>query len=99
VTSASESSWLYSTSLRTVGIAGGSNGEAQPGMANNLSITAVSTPAAGNPLYPAGNGDVVVRINHPHAFQVTITAVQVPANAAYAAGCTNRSLSPDPPRR
>jgi hypothetical protein len=76
-----------------VGLAGGSSGEAQSASVSNLTITAVATPAAGNVLYPGGNGDVVLTISNPNAFPVTITAVNLPTNTTYAAGYNSSGLS------
>lgn len=59
----------------------------------DLTITAVVSPAAGNLLYPGGTGDAVVKITNPNAFPVTLTAVQLPANTAYAAGYRDLRLS------
>jgi hypothetical protein len=83
----------YAATNWTVGLAGGSSGEAQSASVSNLTITAVATPSAQNVLYPGGNGDVVLTISNPNAFPVTITAVNLPANTSYAAGYSNSSLS------
>lgn len=77
----------------TVGVAPGSNGQAQAGTISNLTITATASPAATNLLYPGGTGDVVVTISNPNAFAVTITAVNLPTNTTYAAGFSDSSLS------
>src|SRR5919206_4185644 len=76
----------YGVTNWIVGLNGGSSGEAHSGTVSNISITAVATPAAGNFLYPGSSGDVVVSISNPNPFPVTITAVQLPANTAYATG-------------
>jgi len=83
----------YAATNWVVGLSGGSSGEGQSAPIANLSITAVATPAAGNLLYPGGNGDVVVSIANPNAFPVTITAVQLPTNATYATGYTTSALT------
>lgn len=71
----------------------GSSGEAQSASVSNLTISAVSTPAATNLLYPGGNGDVVVTIANPNPFPVTITSVNLPSNTTYATGYTTSALS------
>ena len=59
----------------------------------NITITAVASPAAGNLLYPGGNGDAVVTIANSNPYPVTITAVQLPTNTTYAGGFTTSALS------
>lgn len=76
-----------------VGVDPGSSGEAQSATISNLAITATSSPAATNLLYPGGTGDVVVTISNPNPFPVTITAVNLPTNTTYAAGYSNSSLT------
>jgi hypothetical protein len=44
-------------------------------------------------LYPGGNGDVVLTINNPNPFPVTVTAVQLPTNTTYATGYTTSALT------
>jgi len=83
----------YAGTNWAVGLAGGSSGEAQSASVSNLTITAVATPAAGNVLYPGGNGDVVLTISNPNAFPVTITAVNLPTNTTYASGYSNSSFT------
>lgn len=83
----------YGTTNWVVGLQGGSSGEAQSGSVSNISITAVASPAAGNLLYPGGNGDVVVSISNPNPFPVTITAVDLPTDTTYATGYTTSALS------
>jgi hypothetical protein len=83
----------YGASNWIVGLAGGSSGEAQSATVSNLTITAVASPAAGNLLYPGGNGDVVVTISNPNPFPVTITAVQLPTSTTYATGYTTSALT------
>lgn len=83
----------YGASNWIVGLAGGSSGEAQSATVSNLTITAVASPAAGNLLYPGGNGDVVVTISNPNPFPVTLTAVQLPTNTTYATGYTTSALT------
>lgn len=83
----------YGTTNWVVGVNGGSSGEGQSGSVSNLSISAVASPAAGNLLYPGGNGDVVISISNPNPFPVTITAVDLPTNTTYATGYTTSALS------
>jgi hypothetical protein len=83
----------YAATNWTVGLTGGSSGEAQSQTVANLAITAVSTPAASNLLYPGGTGDVVVTITNSNAEPVTITAVQLPTNIIYAGGFSNATLA------
>jgi len=83
----------YGTTNWVVGLQAGSSGEGQSASVTNISITAVASPAAGNLLYPGGNGDVVVSISNPNTFPVTITAVSLPTNTTYATGYTTSSLT------
>lgn len=77
----------------TVGLTGGSSGEAQSGTVSNISIAAVASPSATNLLYPGGSGDVVATITNNNAFPVTITGVNLPTNTTYASGFTTSALS------
>jgi len=83
----------YAATNWVVGLNSGSSGEGQSASIANISITAVSSPAATNLLYPGGNGDVVVTISNPNPFPVTITAVQLPTNTTYATGYTTNALT------
>lgn len=83
----------YGVTNWVVGLNGGSSGEGQSANVQNLTISAVASPAAGNLLYPGGNGDVVVSISNPNPFPVTITAVNLPTNTTYATGYTTSALS------
>jgi hypothetical protein len=83
----------YAITTWVVSLNGGSDGAAQSAGAQNLTITAVASPAATNLLYPGGNGDVVVSISNPNAFPVTITAVQLPTDITYAGGYTTSALT------
>jgi hypothetical protein len=76
-----------------VGLASNSSGQGQAAAVSNLSITAVATPAAGNLLYPGGTGDAVIKITNPNGFPVTVTAVQLPTSATYAAGYSDSALT------
>ncbi len=82
----------YAATNWVVGLNAGSSGEAQSASIANLSITAVSSPAAGNLLFPGGTGDVVVTIANPNPYPVTISAVQLPANTVNAGGFTTNTL-------
>jgi hypothetical protein len=83
----------YGTTNWIVGLQGGSSGEGKSGSVSNISISAVASPAAGNLLYPGGNGDVVVSISNPNPFPVTITAVNLPTDTTYATGYTTSALT------
>lgn len=83
----------FAASNWVVGLNGGSSGEGQSATIQDLTITAVASPSAGNLLYPGGNGDVVVTISNPNPYPVTITAVQLPSNTTYAAGYTTSALN------
>ena len=83
----------YAATNWVVGLNAGSSGEGQSATVSNLSISAVSSPAATNLLSPGGNGDVVVTISNPNPFPVTITAVQLPSNTTYAQGYTTNALT------
>lgn len=76
-----------------VGLSAGSKGEGQSAAITNLTITATASPAAGNLLYPGGSGDVVISINNPNDFPVTITAVNLPSNTTYASAYSDSGLS------
>ena len=77
----------------TVGLTGGSSGEAQAGTVSNLTISAVASPAATNLLFPGGNGDVVATITNPNAVAVTLTALSLPSSTTYATGYTASNLT------
>ncbi|HET9077991.1 MAG TPA: hypothetical protein VFN68_13735 [Acidimicrobiales bacterium] len=84
----------YAAANWTVSLTSGTTGgEAQAASVQNLTITASASPAAGNLLYPGGNGDVVASISNPNAFPVTITALQLPADTVYATGYTDSALA------
>lgn len=83
----------YAATNWFVGLNGGSSAEGQSATITNLTISAVASPTATNLLYPGANGDVVLKVSNPNAFPVTLTAVQLPANTAFAAGYTDSALS------
>jgi hypothetical protein len=76
-----------------VSLSGGSSGQGQSATISNLTITATSSPAASNLLYPGSTGDAVISISNPNAYPVTITAVDLPANTSYATGYTSNALT------
>ena len=76
-----------------VGVNAGSSGESQSATVQNLTISAVASPAAVNQLYPGGNGDVVATITNPNPYPVTITGVDLPTNTTYANGYTSSALT------
>lgn len=81
----------FAASNWTVGLAGGSSGEAASGTVSNLVITAKAAPT--NLLYPGSQGDVLVTITNPNNYPVTITALQFPTNLTGAAGYTDSALT------
>jgi len=83
----------YAATNWIVGLNGGSSGEAQSATVSNLTVTAVASPAAGNVLYPGGNGDVVLTISNPNSYPVTVTAVNLPTNTTYGTGYTTSALT------
>src|SRR5258708_31648689 len=88
----------YAATNWVVGLNAGSSGEGQSATIANLSITAVSSPAAGNLLFPGGTGDVVVTIANPNPYPVTISAVQLPANTVNAGGVPTNTPGDAPTR-
>jgi hypothetical protein len=83
----------YAATNWVVGLGAGSAGAAKSASITNLTITAVASPSASNLLYPGATGDVVVNINNPNPFPVTITAVQVPTSTTYATGYSDSALT------
>lgn len=83
----------YAATNWTVSLANGSSAQGQSASINNVTITAVATPTAGNLLYPGGTGDAVLKIQNSNAFPVTITGVQLPTNTTYAVGFSDSALS------
>jgi hypothetical protein len=76
-----------------VGLTNNSSAEAQSATISKVTISAVSSPAAGDLLDPGDSGDVVVSISNANPFPVTITAVQLPTNTTYATGYTSNALT------
>jgi hypothetical protein len=87
----------YASTNWVVGVASASSGQAHSASTTNLAISAIATPAASNLLYPGATGDVVVTIANPNPYPVTITAVQLPADTAYATGYTTSALTASVP--
>lgn len=83
----------YAATNWIVGLVAGSSGQGQSATVQNLTITAISSPAASNLLYPGGTGDVVITISNPNPYPVTVTGVNLPTNTTYATGYTTSSLS------
>jgi hypothetical protein len=83
----------YGATNWIVGLGAGSSGQGQSANISNLTISAVASPAPTNLLYPGGTGDVVVTINNPNPYPVTITALQLPTSTTYATGYTTSALT------
>lgn len=83
----------YATTNWIVGLNSGSSAQSQSATVSNLTFSATASPAAGELLYPGGNGDVVVSISNPNPFPVTITSVGLPTSTTYAAGYTDLALT------
>jgi hypothetical protein len=66
---------------------------AEPSSVSDLSITAVSSPAATNQLYPGGAGDVIAVVVNPNSFEVAISALQLPSATTFATGYTDPGLT------
>ena len=83
----------YAATNWVVGLNAGSSGEGQSATISNLSISAVASPAAGQPAVPGREGDVVVTIANPNPFPVTISAVNLPTTSTDATGYTTSALT------
>jgi hypothetical protein len=83
----------YAATNWVVGLTSNSSGAAQSATISKVTISAVSTPAAGDLLDPGDTGDVVVTMTNANPYPVTITAVQLPTNTTYAAGFTTSALT------
>ena len=83
----------YGATNWIVGLNAGSSGEGQAATVNNLTISAVASPAATNLLYPGATGDVVLTITNPNVFPVTITGVDLPTSTTYATGFSASNLT------
>jgi hypothetical protein len=82
----------YAATNWVVGLTTNSSGAAQSATISNVTISAVSSPAA-NLLYPGGTGDVVVTIANANPYPVTITALQLPTSSTFATGYTTSGLT------
>jgi hypothetical protein len=71
----------------------GESGAGLPTAISNLTVSAVSPPAASNQLYPGGSGDVAMIITNLNAFPVTVRGMDLPTSSIYAAGFTSSSLA------
>ncbi len=83
--------------LALYGATTGADAVASGRTVSNLKITAVADPGARAPLYPGGTGDVVVRIANPDPYPVTVTAIGLAGDSAYAAGYTTGALTTPQP--
>ena len=83
----------YAATSWIVGLNSGSSGLGQAASIQNLTVTAVSSPAPTNQLYPGGTGDVVLTIANPNPYPVTVTGVDLPTNTTYAGGYTTSALT------
>jgi hypothetical protein len=83
----------YAATNWVVGLTSNSSGEAQSATLGKLTITAVSSPAAGDLLDPGDSGDVVISIANANPYPVTVTAVQLPTSTTYATGYTSNALT------
>jgi hypothetical protein len=83
----------YAATNWVVGLTSNSSAEAQSATLNKVTISAVSSPGAGDLLDPGDSGDVVVTISNANAFPVTITAVQLPTSTTFANGFTSSALT------
>ena len=83
----------YAITNWVVGLSAGSSAEAQSASVQNLTISAVASPAATNQLFPGGTGDAVLTITNPNPFPVTLTGVNLPTNLIFGGGFTTNALS------
>jgi hypothetical protein len=83
----------YAATNWIVGLNAGSSGEGQSASVQNLTLSAVTSPAAVNQLFPGGNGDVVLTISNPNPYPVTVTGVNLPTNLTFASGFTTAALA------
>jgi len=83
----------FATMNWAVGLNSGSSGQGESATVNNVTISAVASPAPSNLLYPGGNGDVVLTVANPNPFPVTLTGVDLPADNSYANGYTSSALT------
>jgi hypothetical protein len=83
----------YAATNWLVGLNSGSKALSQAASVSNVTITAATSPAPSNLLYPGGTGDVVATVTNPNKFPVTITGVNLPTNTTYAAGYSDSGLT------
>jgi hypothetical protein len=83
----------YAATNWVVALASNSSGAAQSATISKVTISAVSSPAAGDLLDPGDSGDVVISIANANPYPVTITAVQLPTSTTYASGFTSSALT------
>jgi hypothetical protein len=83
----------YAATSWLVGLSAGSNAQSRSASVSNLTISAIASPSPSNLLYPGATGDVVAKITNPNPFPVTVTAVNLPTNASYAAGYSDAALT------
>jgi hypothetical protein len=83
----------YAAISWVINLNSGSSAEGQADTIQNLTVTAVSSPAPTNELYPGGTGDVVLAISNPNPYPVIVTGVDLPTNTTYADGYTTAALS------
>jgi len=74
-------------------LASGSTNRGVPTAVRNLGISAVASPSATKPLFPGGDGDVVLTITNNNGVPMTVTRVGLPTNTTYAAGYTSETLT------
>ena len=58
-----------------------------------MRAVAAPTPFPADLLYPGASGAVVATISNPNPFPVTMTALKLPSNTAYAPGYTDATLT------
>jgi hypothetical protein len=83
----------YAATDWVVSLTSNSSAEAQSATIAKVTISAVSSPAAGDLLDPGDSGDVVISISNANPYPVTITAVQLPTSTTYATGYTSSALT------
>jgi hypothetical protein len=76
-----------------VSLNSGSSAQGQSATVSNLTITATSTASIVNLLFPGNDGDAIATITNPNNAPVTVTAINLPANTAYAVGYTSNTFA------
>jgi hypothetical protein len=87
----------FAASNWAVGLASGATSESQSASIQNLTISAVASPAATNLLYPGGRGDAILQISNPNPYPVTVTAVSIPPQTSMASGYQGSNLQTTQP--